>query len=153
MIKYKLMENKCVKVGVGVLVFDKEGKILLMKRAGSYGQGTWAPPGGHVEFGETAISAAKREVKEEVGIGVKNAAVIGITEDISVATDHHYITVFVQAEWSRGLLKTSDREFTEMGFFDINDLPKPLFISFNNLMKGKLLPDHSCDCGSDHCGK
>jgi len=143
-------ENR-VKVGVGVLVFNKDGKILLMKRAGSYGQGTWAPPGGHVEFGETALAAAKREVKEEVGIGIKNAAVIGITEDIALVAEKHYITIFVQAEWSSGLLKASDREFTEIGFFDINDLPKPLFISFSNLMKGKLLPAKACDCGSEHC--
>ena len=146
-------KEKRVKVGVGVLVFDKEGKILLMKRTNEHGKGTWAPPGGHVEFGETALVAAKREVKEEMGIGIKNAAVIGITEDIVLATEKHYITVFVQAEWSRGLPKTSDREFTEIGFFDINELPKPLFISFGNLMKGKLLPEQSCDCGSDCCGE
>lgn len=146
-------EEKRVKVGVGVLVFDKEGKILLMKRTNEHGKGTWAPPGGHVEFGETALAAAKREVKEEVGIVIKNAIVIGITEDIILAVEKHYVTVFVQAEWSKGLPKTSDREFSDIGFFDINELPKPLFISFSNLMKGKLLPARSCDCGSGHCGE
>ncbi len=46
------MENKRPKVGLGVLIF-KDGKVLLGKRKGAHGEGTWCPPGGHLEFGET----------------------------------------------------------------------------------------------------
>ena len=77
--------KKRVKVGVGVLVCNKEGKILLMKRAGAYGKDSWAPPGGHVEFGETASETARRETKEETGIDITNIKVLGITEDINEA--------------------------------------------------------------------
>ena len=38
--------EKQVRLGVGVLVFDLAGKAVLMKRTGSHGEGTWAPPGG-----------------------------------------------------------------------------------------------------------
>ena len=47
-----------------------EGKILLMKRGLSPYAGTWAPPGGYVEAGESIEEAAIRETAEEVGIQV-----------------------------------------------------------------------------------
>ncbi len=119
---------------------NKEGKILLMKRAGAYGKDSWAPPGGHVEFGETASETARRETKEETGIDITNIKVLGITEDINEAESNHYITIWVKGDQSGGELKKSDREFSEIGLFDMNNLPEPLFISFRNFIDGKLLP-------------
>ncbi len=133
------MNQKQARVGVGVLIW-KEGKIALIKRSGQYGPGTWAPPGGHIEFGEFALDAAVRETMEEVGVKIKNIDVLGFTEDLSPTYDTHYITIWTKADWASGELKESDIEFTESGFFDINNLPEPLFISFKNLMNGKLLP-------------
>ena len=49
----------------GVLFFDAEGRILLVRP--SYKPG-WDLPGGYVESGETPTQAAVREVQEELGI-------------------------------------------------------------------------------------
>lgn len=49
----------------GVLFFDAEGRILLVRP--SYKSG-WDLPGGYVEIGETPVQAAAREVHEELGI-------------------------------------------------------------------------------------
>lgn len=133
------MSQKQARVGVGVLIW-KSGEIALIKREGKYGSGTWAPPGGHIEFGESAVEAAIRETMEEIGIEIKNIETIGFTEDLSEAYDTHYITIWTKADWASGKLKSKDIEFTESGFFDINNLPGPLFISFKNLVEGKLLP-------------
>ena len=110
----------------------------MVKRAGEYGKGTWSPPGGHVEFGERVLETAIRETMEETGVTIKNLDVLGFTEDIT--PDKHYITVWVCADWASGDLKSSDLEFTESGFFDVDDLPNPLFISFQNLLEGELMP-------------
>ena len=48
------------KVGVGVIVV-KEGKVLLQRRRGAHGEGTWGFPGGHLEFKESWEECAKRE--------------------------------------------------------------------------------------------
>jgi len=44
------------KVGVGVLVFNDEGKILLGRRINSHGAQTGGPPGGRLEYGESTNS-------------------------------------------------------------------------------------------------
>lgn len=63
--------GKMVYAGPQVLVLVApfaEGKILLMKRGLAPYAGTWAPPGGFVEAGESLEGAAIRETAEEVGI-------------------------------------------------------------------------------------
>lgn len=42
--------NKSPKVGIGVIV-RKDNQILLGKRKNSHGDGCWAFPGGHLEYG------------------------------------------------------------------------------------------------------
>ncbi|KAF7122589.1 hypothetical protein CNMCM5793_000614 [Aspergillus hiratsukae] len=85
------------RVGVGVVVLNKEGKIILGKRKGSHGAGTWAFPGGHLEFGESFEACAVREVLEETGLSVHDVRFLTVTNDVMEAEGKHYITVYVGA--------------------------------------------------------
>ncbi len=56
---------------VHVLLFDKKGRLLLQKRSlnKDVAPGKWdTSVGGHVNPGEDILEAAKREMKEELGI-------------------------------------------------------------------------------------
>jgi 8-oxo-dGTP diphosphatase len=85
--------------GIGVYILsDKHPNcVLLGLRRGSTGEGTWALPGGHVEFGEELEKTAVREVYEETGIEIEpsNAKVIYWDNAIDLDKNYHYVTGFV----------------------------------------------------------
>ena len=57
----------------------QNGKILLCKRKD---RDYYFFPGGHVEFGEIAENALKRELKEEIGINAEVHELVGILENV-----------------------------------------------------------------------
>jgi 8-oxo-dGTP pyrophosphatase MutT (NUDIX family) len=57
--------TRSLTLGARVAVFDGENRVLLVQH--TYAPG-WLFPGGGVEFGETAVAAAIREIEEEAGI-------------------------------------------------------------------------------------
>ena len=62
------MAGESIMIGVGAVVEDEAGRILLVKHTpqrGGFWQGRWICPGGKLEFGETIEEGIKREVREE----------------------------------------------------------------------------------------
>lgn len=63
------------------LVVENKGKFLLVKRKRNPAKGKWWFPGGRVFFGENLTSAAKRKLKEELGIKkAKSIRFLGVEE-------------------------------------------------------------------------
>ena len=89
-------------IGVAVIVI-KNGKILLGKRKNSHGDGTWAFPGGHLEFSESIKDCARREIFEETGIQIKNLRYGPYTNDIFEKEGKHYVTLVVLADHASGV--------------------------------------------------
>jgi len=98
------MRKLQVKVGVGVLILNKN-KILLGKRIDGHNKNTWQSAGGNLEFGESFEEWAQREIKEEVGIKVKNIQYITVTNDIFSKDHKHYVTIFMSCEYQSGARK------------------------------------------------
>lgn len=125
--------------GVGVLVILKyNDKVLLGKRKGSHGHGEWSFPGGHLELNENIEECGKREVLEETGIIIKNNSIINdeYTNDIFTKEKKHYITLYQKYIIDELLtleLVEPDKCF-EWGWFDINNLPEPLFLCVKNYL-------------------
>ncbi|KAJ5539293.1 hypothetical protein N7513_007625 [Penicillium frequentans] len=84
------------RVGVAVFVVNQEGKFVIGKRKGSHGAGTWALPGGHLEFGESFEECAKRELVEETGLDIIDLEFLTATNDIMKAEEKHYITIYMK---------------------------------------------------------
>ncbi|OAA55241.1 nudix domain containing protein [Niveomyces insectorum RCEF 264] len=83
------------RVGVAAIVKSRDGKLIIGRRQGAHGAGTWQFPGGHLEFGEDVEECARRETLEETGLAVRTLGLMGVTNDKFVAENKHYITLFV----------------------------------------------------------
>lgn len=114
-------------VGVGAIVI-RDGLVLLGKRMGSHGAGTWALPGGHLEFGESAAACAVREVREETGLEIESITAGPYTSDVFASEGKHYITLFVVARSDAGDPALCEPEkCSGWQWFRWSELPSPLF--------------------------
>ena len=65
-----------------VVVIEKDGRVLLGKRAGGFGKGKWGLPQGYIEFDEDFLTAAIREVKEETGLDVEIRSILNVVSNL-----------------------------------------------------------------------
>lgn len=84
-------------LGVGGLVVEDGGAILLVTETGEGKAGRWSLPAGKVEPGESMTAAMEREVLEETGIVVQPAAVAGIYHSMSTSEHNYGVTVVFRA--------------------------------------------------------
>ena len=122
-------------IGTGVIV-RKGGKVLLGMRKGSHGHGVWSFPGGHLEFGEEVEECARREVEEETGATISIVRRGPFTNDIFHEERRHYITLFVVADYVSGKVEAREPDKCEQWeWFGWADLPQPLFLPIQNLLR------------------
>ncbi len=134
-------KEKIVRVGVGCWIQNPIGQFLFGHRLSKLGNGTWAPPGGHLEFCETPQQCAARETYEETGILriPSDFNVIGVTNDI-FDDNEHYVTVHCYTKlnfYPKPMVKEPDK-CAAWVWFNLKILPNNLFLPVQNLFKQKV---------------
>ena len=128
--------------GFGIMILNQERKVLLGRRHSDpekadselHGEGTWTMPGGKLIFGETFHQATFREVLEETGLRINGVKLISLTDDI--VHDAHFITGGFICENFEGEPQVLEPdEIVEWKWFDLTDLPKPLFFPSKKIFK------------------
>ena len=111
-----------------VLLADAEGRacFLITRRAATLRNhtGQWALPGGRIDAGETAEDAALRELREEVGLTLDAAAVLGLLDDYGTRSGY-IITPVVVWGGEVGTLVPNPAEVAKIFRVPLDDLEGP----------------------------
>lgn len=87
-------------VAAKALITRKDGKVLIVREASTYKEGTeegkWDVVGGRIRDDEHILSGLQREIKEESGLVVETGEVLGVAETFPVILDTpmHIIRVY-----------------------------------------------------------
>lgn len=104
----------------GILIEDNS--ILLVLRKNPPFQGTWALPGGFVEYGEKTEEAMIREMVEETGLTIRICSLLGVYSDPTRDPRGHTVTVAYLIERIGGVLSAGD-DAEGVKFFNRDELP------------------------------
>ena len=113
-------------VGAAVVIFDDDGKLLLVKRAeGATRPGLWSIPAGFVNYGEEIREAAARELWEETGFHAD------VGDAAFVASNFHDPEKLTVGIWFAGTVTGGELQAgddaEQAAFFSLDDLPPLAF--------------------------
>jgi 8-oxo-dGTP diphosphatase len=129
------------RIGVAAILI-RDGQVLLGKRKGAHGHGTWAFPGGHLEYGESIETCARREVREETGLHIARMRPGPYTNDVFHAEQQHYVTLFViAASVSGDPVVREPHKCAVWQWFKWDALPTPQFLPLQHLLALKFQID------------
>ena len=130
-------------------IIHQHPRVLLGMKKQRFGAGRWNGFGGKLEAGETIEDAARREVKEEVGLEVKNLNKVGIIQFDFQKNDQSWEVHVFKSDNFEG--EPAETEEMKPKWFHMDEIPfsqmwpddvywMPLLLS-GKKFKGKFLLD------------
>jgi 8-oxo-dGTP diphosphatase len=102
------------RVAAKALVVDDEGKVLILREASTYVEGTnvgkYGTPGGRLEPGEPFMEALRREVREECGLEVEIGRPVHVDEwsPVIKGVPNHIVGMFLRCRPRPGEIRLSE---------------------------------------------
>ena len=124
-IKYKIPS-----LTVDIFIYNENHDFILIQRKNPPFEGSWALPGGFVDYGETTEDAAIREAKEETSIDVELEGLVNVYSDPDRDPRRHTVSIVYLARGNFDDAKADD---------DAKDID---IFSFDVLEEKKLAFDH-----------
>ena len=115
---------------VDIFIYNENHEFILIQRKNPPFEGSWALPGGFVDYGETTEDAAIREAKEETSIDVKLEKLVNVYSDPDRDPRRHTVSIVYLARGNFDDAKADD-DAKDIGVF-----------SFDVLEEEKLAFDH-----------
>ncbi|WP_437787513.1 NUDIX hydrolase [Sorangium sp. So ce1097] len=120
-------------IGIAAAAQTADGRWLLIRRSDT---GTWALPGGTLEWGETLRDTAVRELAEEAGVTeVELGRVVGVYSRPDRDIRFHAVTVVVAARIGEPTRPPQNPlEIREVRLFREDELPTELAMGMGDLL-------------------
>lgn len=107
------------RISPAVIVRIERGNQLLLARSPHFAPGVYSTLAGFVEPGESLEETVAREVREEVGVEVRNIRYFGSQP---WPFPHSLMIGFV-ADWESGEIRPQEGEIEDAGWFELDGLP------------------------------
>lgn len=105
---------------VSVALFDKNQRVLLIKRAREPYAGHWSFAGGRVERDEQLERTAHREIEEELGLSISDLIEVG-TADMGAAGHPFYLKNYACNSFHGEIVPAPD-EILDWRFFTLDQI-------------------------------
>jgi len=135
------MENIIV---VSALIVQ-DGKLLIVQEKKKKFYGLWNLPGGMIEDHEDLITALKREVKEEVGLGAEPTAFFGVIQETEFTPDENILRFYFLCEGTGDAKAHDVMDSKWASFNEAKDIPREEMrgrwdLILNDYLAGKTYP-------------
>lgn len=123
-----------IRVGIGVVVLDEQGRVLLGQRNKEAKRKTgklnddwdWSLPGDGLEYGESFEDCAIREVREETTLNIHDPVVFCVHNDTDSFA--HWVTLGVRATKFSGVpISAEPQNYVTWEWFALDNLPARIF--------------------------
>lgn len=109
-------------VPAAVAIITRAGRVLLGRRARAPHAGTWDLAGGFLEAGETPLRGLRRELREELGVTIRRARLLGFVTDRYGPRGFPVLTAIYHVVLPSGACHPAD-DVTELRWFPRARLP------------------------------
>jgi 8-oxo-dGTP diphosphatase len=123
--------------GIAAAARTKDGRWLFIRRGDT---GTWALPGGTLEWGETLRAAIVRELEEEAGVtSCEIVRVVGVFSRPDRDPRFHAVTTVVECVIEPPQKPpVNPLEIRDVGLFAAADAPQPLALGMQDMFDAAL---------------
>lgn len=103
--------------GITSIIRSPDGRVLIGKRSKNARYGNkWCLPGGYIEYEESFIETAHREILEETGLFVRIEGIVNVVSN-NLDNLHHTIVIVLIGDVSGGFQEPKD-DLTELKWID-----------------------------------